>query len=324
MIRHRVFFIAMAVLFAFSLSGLQGDASGQYGIALPLAPPSLALVFQCDPAMDPECNLPPPDNSEGQPPSEAPEEPPSQEGKISDRDQDGIPDDDDACPDTFGRKPDGCPIGRDNDTQGAASQVVGAVVVVRNDGPMSEEALTTARQRCLTINEVLWTGTGFSRNHQYIELRNRCDVQVDLNGVRLNLVSNDETVQVLDTIQLQGNIASQGYYLIVNNNLVVSDIQPDLVTRFSLQDAGMALLLGDDGGNEFSTANFDPGFNAWFAGEQARDGTTRSMERNERTSSIADIPENWHSNDGRTRFGLDAVGDPINGTPRKPNSPGDA
>lgn len=315
MIRHRVFLIVMAALWALFLSGLQGDASGQSGIASP----SLGLLYQCDPATDPECNLPPPDDPEGQPPPpNPPEENPPQQGKLSDRDQDGIPDVEDACPDTFGRKPDGCPIGRDNDTQGVATQVVGATVSARNAG--SDESLSDKRQRCLILNEVLWAGTGFSRNHQYIELRNRCDEPVDLNGVRVNLVSNDATVEVLDTIQLQGSVSSQDYYLIVNNNRVVSDIQPDLVSRFSLQEAGMALILSDDAGNEFSTANLKA--QAWFAGGKERDGTTRSMERNERTSSTADILENWHANDGQTRFGLDAVGDPINGTPKRPNSSG--
>jgi len=41
----------------------------------------------------------------------------------------------------------------------------------------------------------------------------------------------------------------------------------------------------------------------------------------ERLSPLApDLPENWASNNGRVRNGTDAAGNPINGTPRQPNS----
>lgn len=311
-----------------------------------LAAPVISLdsvALQCDPATDPECDLPdddngpicdpadpecdaPPDDGGSNPPPDDENNEPST-GEISDRDRDGVPDFDDTCPDTFGEKPNGCPLGDDNPNTGHAevSNTASALQVSTEDERDGSNLGLTQLELlddCVSINEVLWAGTNFSENHQYIELRNGCNVDIQLQNTVLVIVDKEEGGNI--DLNLQGTIFRNSYFLIVNNSFVVSDIQPDFEANFELLPTNMALLLVyRDSSHVLSSANFapNPPDEGWYAGGELRDGTRISMERNENTSG--DIPSNWHSNNQRTRNGLDAVGNPINGTPRMPNSPVD-
>lgn len=300
----------------FLMAALPGAAQGF--LDEPRQSPNGFIQVQCDPDTDPECNLPP-DNGgdEGQPPNGGPT-PPAQREDPLDQDGDGILDAQDQCPALWGQKPNGCPLGDDNATTGYGQTAMPAPA----DGGASGTGDLTGGSGCLVINEVLWAGTRFSKNHQYIELRNRCAATLRLDGLRLQLVEKPlDPLTVRTTLQLQGTMSPQGYFLLVNNALAVSDVQPDMVADFQLLEAGMAVLLVEALGNRISTANAgNPTEAAWFAGQALREGDSFSMERNE-GENAPDEPSGWHTNDGITRFGLDALGDPINGTPRHPNSP---
>ncbi len=304
-----------------------------------------SVAFQCDPATDPECDLPPPDNNNdgpvcdpADPECDAPPdsgtgtpddggggEADGSRGEISDRDRDGVADADDVCPDTFGEKPNGCPLGNDNPNVGFAevSNMASSLEISVQDGRDSGNLGLTELQlldSCVSINEVLWAGTTFSENHQYVELRNGCNVDIELQNTALVIV--DKINGGSNTINLQGTLLQNDYFLIVNNSFVVSDIQPDIEANFELEPTNMSLVLVfREGDQVLSSANFapNPPNEEWYAGAELTDGTRISMERNENTAE--DIPSNWHSNNQRTRNGLDAVGKRINGTPKRPNSP---
>jgi len=304
-----------------------------------------SVAFQCDPATDPECNLPPPDNNNDGPVcdpadpecdatpdtgNDTPTDTGSGEadgnrGEISDRDRDGVPDNEDVCPDTFGERPNGCPLGNDNPNIGfaEANNSASSLQVSVEDGRDAATAGLTEFQlldNCVAINEVLWAGTTFSENHHYIELHNNCNVDIDLMNTVLLIL--DKQQGGTRSINLQGTILRDDYFLIVNNSFVVSDVQPDFEADFELQTTNTALLLVfREGEQVLSTANFasNPPDEAWYAGAELTDGTRISMERNE--NAAEDNPSSWHSNNQRTRNGLDAVGIRINGTPKQPNSP---
>lgn len=300
----------------FLLAALPGAAQSALEDGRPAFPNGFVQV-QCDPNTDPECDLPP-DNggNEGQPPGGG--QTPQREGP-SDQDSDGIPDAQDQCPNVWGQKPDGCPIGDDNATPGydqaPPSDTTDTAASTSGD-------LTAGGAGCLVINEVLWAGTRFSRNHQYIELHNRCSAMLHLGGLKLQLVEKPmDPLVVQAEILLQGTLNPQGYYLLFNNAMTLSNIQPDMVADFQLLQSGMAVLLVDGAGNRISSANAgNPTETAWFAGQLLRDGDSFSMERNE-GQSTPDEPSSWHTNDGKTRFGKDVLGNPINGTPGQANSP---
>src|SRR4030095_3536965 len=81
-----------------------------------------------------------------------------------------------------------------------------------------------------------------------------------------------------------------------------------------LANGGSSLFLSA-GGALIDTVNLEGG--SWPAGTAAP--RYFSMERVE--AALADGDTNWQSNNGIIRNGLDAEGQPINGTPRQANAP---
>lgn len=157
------------------------------------------------------------------------------------------------------------------------------------------------------ISEVAWSGTAATPAREWIELYNASDSAVDLTGWQLS--SEVETIAVLN-----GAIEARSFYLLERlDDLTVSDIPADAIFSARLADDGQTLTLWDDGANVVDTAN-SSGL-AWPAGTSAPN--YRSMERT--GPDVPDSRENWQSNDGVHRNGLDDAGEPINGTPRQPN-----
>ncbi len=77
------------------------------------------------------------------------------------------------------------------------------------------------------------------------------------------------------------------------------------------------MILKDEAGNLIDTANIAAG--EWPAGSASRgEPPYASMERIAPTAK--DSGDNWGTNDGQTSNGLDAQGEPINGTPGQSNS----
>ncbi|NOZ28797.1 MAG: hypothetical protein GXP39_12195 [Chloroflexi bacterium] len=161
----------------------------------------------------------------------------------------------------------------------------------------------------VVISEVAWGGTAASSRDEWIELYNAGDVPVDLSGWQLR--SADGT----PTIDLAG-VLEPGAFLLLerSDDETVRDMPADIVYTGALSNRGEQLLLVDASGRVVDSANADGG--AWPAGSAGPDYL--SMERID--PAAPDRDDNWASNDGVRRRGLDADGQPINGTPGGPNS----
>ncbi len=160
----------------------------------------------------------------------------------------------------------------------------------------------------VAINEVAWAGTAYSAKDEWIELINNTDTDIDLTGW---------TLQARDgrpRITLSGIIPARGYFLLERrDDDTVADIPADQIYRGVLENRGEVLLLRDPSGTLIDSANGDGG--RWPAGNRRQ---RASMERI--CATLPDTDGNWATNDGITRNGQDAGGDPIHGTPKAPNS----
>ncbi len=156
------------------------------------------------------------------------------------------------------------------------------------------------------INEIAWSGTQANANAEWIELYNPGAVDVNLTGWSLQAIDGTPN------ITLSGTIVAGGYYLLERTaDTTVSDIAADLIYTGALSNTVEVLELRDNTNTIVDTAN--QGGTAWYAGDVAN---SYSMER---TGVVADGPTAWVTNVGIVRNGLDANGNPINGTPRQQN-----
>lgn len=187
--------------------------------------------------------------------------------------------------------------------------VVALASSLRGQVRAADVAVPSANTLNVVINEVAWMGTAASGTDEWIELHNATDQDVDLAG--WTLASNDGT----PTIHLGGIIPAHGHYLLERtDDDTISDVPADQVYTGDLLLEGETLTLTDGGGAVVDTANAENG-GAWPAGSNNPDHT---MERV--APAAPDTDDNWCTNDGATRTGLDAGGNPVNGTPRARNS----
>lgn len=164
----------------------------------------------------------------------------------------------------------------------------------------------------VVISEVAWAGTDANAADEWIELRNNTSSPITLTG--WTLVAADGT----PNIALTGVITANGYFLLERtDDNTVSDIPADQIYTGALGNGGETLTLRDDSLNVIDTANADGG--GWPGGTTGTGSPPyASMERLDLT--VADSDANWGTNDGLTRNGLDADGNPLNGTPKAANS----
>lgn len=175
----------------------------------------------------------------------------------------------------------------------------------------------------VVINEIAWGGTAASWADEWIELYNATDEDIDLTGWVLTWAEGEETVYLSEvkgnTLEVRRSIIpARGFYILERtDDATISDIDADLLYKGALDNAGGTLILRDAKGNIIDTANGDGG--EWPAGTASRgEPPYASMERIDATKPDAD--NNWGTNNGQIRNGLDAKGNPINGTPGRPNS----
>lgn len=176
-------------------------------------------------------------------------------------------------------------------------------------------AAPSANPLDVVINEAAWAGHAIHVADEWIELYNNGTQTTSLNGWQL--YSSDGG----PSITLSGDIPPQGYYLIERtDDGTVMYVQADLTPSFGngLLNTGEVLTLTDHMGNVIDTANAENG-GAWPAGAASTGLITyATMERIDPTAPDTDA--NWCTNDGITRNGQDADENPINGTPKEPNS----
>lgn len=177
---------------------------------------------------------------------------------------------------------------------------------------VSSSITALAMPEDVVINEVAWSGTAASANHEWLELYNTTALTVALTGW---VITNTGSI----SIPLSGTIDPHSYYLIERGDDtitdVIADITADLTANFVLPNAGSGVnLFLSVGGVVIDTANANA--DAWPAGM----ATPRvSMERVDPLSP--DTASNWANNDSSLAWNGHAVnGTPINGTPKQPNS----
>jgi len=159
--------------------------------------------------------------------------------------------------------------------------------------------------QAVLINEIAWAGTVASANDEWIELHNPGPDAIDLTGWRL---SDGGDI----SFTLSGSLPGYGYLLLERtDDTTVSDLGADRIYTGSLRNTGEQLELLGPAGEIVDTANSAGG--GWPAGDT---DTRASMERRGGT----DLPGNWATFSGYFGTGLDAGGNPIQGTPRQANS----
>jgi hypothetical protein len=171
----------------------------------------------------------------------------------------------------------------------------------------------------VAINEVAWSGTAASTYDEWIELYNTTDEAIDLTGWTLTFgerVIHLGAVEGSTSEVRRSTIEPGGYYLLERqDDGTVSDVEADLLYKGSLSNDGATLELRDAAGEIVDTVDAsEAGWPAGTAGDA--EPPHASMERVDPTGEAAA----WASNDGRTRNGADANGDPLNGTPGRENS----
>ncbi|MDD5145704.1 MAG: lamin tail domain-containing protein [Candidatus Pacebacteria bacterium] len=164
--------------------------------------------------------------------------------------------------------------------------------------------------KTIVINEISWMGTSATNsNDEWIELYNNTDSFVDLTGWVLS--AKDGTPNIVFSTS---SIFAKDYFLLERtDDTTISDIGADLIYKGALENSGEELKLIDNYGNLIDLIDFSLG---WFVGS---DSDYISMER-VNSEFAGSIPNNWKSNNGVFRNGLDADGNLINGTPKSKNS----
>jgi len=165
----------------------------------------------------------------------------------------------------------------------------------------------------VVINEVAWMGTAASSWDEWIELYNTTGATVSLAGWTISFADGSPT-----TITLDGEIGPYAYYLLERDNKAVNDLDANLeYGGGQMHNSGEQMVLHDADNTVIDTANEDGG--GWPAGAASTGVLTyATMERV--TPTGPDSDGNWCTNDGFTRNGQDAGGNPINGTPQAHNS----
>jgi hypothetical protein len=164
----------------------------------------------------------------------------------------------------------------------------------------------------VVINEVAWMGTQANFTDEWIELYNPTANAIDLSG--WTLTDGDDINKTLS-----GVIPPGGYFLLERTaDTTVNDIGADLIYTGGLGNAGEILTLKTPDGVVIDTANGNGG--AWPAGANVTNPTTVRLTMERTNPLAADSDSNWHRNDGVTRNGIDANGNPIYGTPKAANS----
>ena len=160
------------------------------------------------------------------------------------------------------------------------------------------------------LSEVAWGGTAAGSADEWLELYNTTAAAINLNGWSLTDSSGDLNHT------LNGTIPAHGFYLLERtDDSTVSDIPADEIYTGGLSNTGETLTLRDSGSTVIDTANGDGG--VWPAGSGSPGYF--SMERSGR--ALPDLDGNWVANDGSLRRnGLDANGNPLNGTPKQDNA----
>jgi hypothetical protein len=171
--------------------------------------------------------------------------------------------------------------------------------------PSPTLAPTAAEPLAVLINEVAWAGTQADASDEWIELFNPGPSAIDLRGWRL---TDEGDLQVA----LSGVLPPFGFLLLERtSDGTIADLPADLIYTGGLNNAGESLWLLDASGSVIDSANADGG--GWPGGSATNSASMERRGGDDRTG-------NWGTFPGYGGVGRDADGNPIGGTPRRPNA----
>lgn len=187
----------------------------------------------------------------------------------------------------------------------------------------SPTASSTPSVNAVVINEIAWMGTAADPTDEWIELYNPNSFVVDINGWTIKAFKIKNGVLTADTPDitfLEKTIGAFGYLLFERtSDNTISDISADFIYTGALDNPGEILELRDNAGQLKDTVGHKDESGQvviWYNGHNPSKST---MERIDPLKP-GDISSNWQTNNGITKNGLDAKGNPINGTPKAKNS----
>jgi len=171
-------------------------------------------------------------------------------------------------------------------------------ITVEDCGGDDEGGGGGALEKEVAINEVAWSGTRADSTHEWIELVNITEEEVDLTGWTLRWRRNP--AEEWKEVRLRGTVEAEEYYLMERlSDETVSDIRADLIYdteepySLPLLDEGEVMQLLNSDGLIVDTANADRPELGWPGGSVT---PVDSMERVE--PELEDTRENWASNEG--------------------------
>jgi len=128
----------------------------------------------------------------------------------------------------------------------------------------------------VVINEIAWMGTRASANDEWIELYNKTDSDIDLDGWKLK--AQDGSPE----INLKGTIAANGFFILERtDNKTLPEINADLIYTGALNNKGEFLQLIDNKGNIIDEINCS---NGWIKGNNESKQTMEKIENSWQTS----------------------------------------
>lgn len=134
----------------------------------------------------------------------------------------------------------------------------------------------------VVINEITWMGSAASANHEWLELKNNSEMEINLSGWRL--IAQDGTPNII----LSGVIAANGFFLLERtSDQTVPDVTADQIYTGALGDGGEDLFLYDAEDNLIDQVLGGVG---WLAGDKINKLT---MERIDAT--LPADADNWQN-----------------------------
>ncbi len=160
----------------------------------------------------------------------------------------------------------------------------------------------------IAINEIAWMGTVASTTREWFELKNNTTHTIDLSQWELRAKEGAPHIKFTKTI------APHAYLIFERiDNTTVSDIEAHQTYKGSLENSGKQLNLS------YASTTFNQTPTGKWAGGYNSTTSRQTMERYSSRESGTD-PENWGTNLGYIKNGIDASGKEIEGTPGAQNS----
>ncbi|MBU0476576.1 right-handed parallel beta-helix repeat-containing protein, partial [Patescibacteria group bacterium] len=193
-----------------------------------------------------------------------------------------------------------------------------------NESEPGQVSTIISLPKTIIINEIAWMGTKANLSDEWLELFNPGGIDVDIANWSIYGADTDQCLNFSDADGIGNTIIPATGYLIYANheddvrdnsgsNIVdiwdatigMNNNSPGQIILYNAKDCQGAII---DAVNQVDSA--------WLGGDS---GNRVTMERIDFESSGSDI-NNWADNNLITKNGMDAEGNPIDGTPKAENS----